>query len=344
MTTEYNGYDLSESNQGPQGQTLPAKKQRGGLWKVLFTILFVLSILANFFMLIIVIFAIAIFSSSSHDSFLEKSITDGPSNKKIAVIGIEGIIGNEMSREFARQIKMAEEDDAVKALIIHTVTPGGGISASDQIHNKIMKFREQTGKPVIAFMQTIAASGGYYTSAACDKIIAEPTAITGSIGVIMGHFELKELFEEKLGIKSVVVKSSQKKNWPTTFEPVTEEQLAYLSDKLIVPAYERFVNIVADGRGNLDYSQVKNLADGSIYNATEAFDNGLVDEIGYFDDAVELAKSLAGIENARIVEYTKPFSMESIFGAGALVNFDIDSIYEMATPQLMYIWDAGLNF
>ncbi len=92
------------------------------------------------------------------------------------------------------------------------ITPGGGVSESDRIHHEITKFRHETKKPVVAFMQSIAASGGYYASVACDKIVAEPTTITGSIGVILNHMVFKELLEEKLGIVPTVIKSSPRKN------------------------------------------------------------------------------------------------------------------------------------
>jgi len=342
MNTEYNGYNMPQETFPEKTQN--AKKQNKGLgWKILFIILFVMSVVANFFMLILLLATVAIFSPASQDGYHEKTLIPGPIANKIAVIRIEGIINAEMSEEISQQIKTIKDDKNVKALIIRTITPGGGIAASDQINNEIKNFKNQTEKPVIAFMQTLATSGGYYTSAACDKIIAEPTAITGSIGVIMGHFVLQDLFEEKLGIKSVVFKSGERKNWPTSFEPVTQDQIQYLNEKLITPAYERFVNIVADGRENLTYKQAKTLADGSIYNADEALTNGLIDQIGYFDQAVNMAKTLAGIDNARVVEYKRPFSLENFFGAESVLKFDKDTIYNMTTPELMYIWDAALK-
>ncbi len=197
------------------------------------------------------------------DLFNEGVIAKGSSTKKIAVIRLEGIINEEMSKEIHKQIDLAAKDEAVKAVILRTITPGGGVGASDRIHHKISEFRTKTNKPVVAFMQTLAASGGYYTSVACDKIVAEPTVITGSIGVMFNHLVIKQLFEEKLGITSVAVKSGPKKNWPSPFEETTEEQKEYLMTKLISPAYERFISLVADGRSELDLAEVRVLADGS---------------------------------------------------------------------------------
>jgi protease-4 len=192
-------------------------------------------------------------------------------------------------------------------------------------------------------METIAASGGFYTSCACDKIIAEPTVITGSIGVIMGHFVLQDLLEQKLGIKPLVIKSGAKKDWPTTFEPVTEEQKLYLSDKLINPAYERFLGIVAEARKDLlTKEQARALADGSIYNAQEALENKLIDDIGYIQEAIAMAKSLANLSDAKVVEYEEPFSFENFLQTKSFFKLDMAGLYSLTTPQLMYVWDAGL--
>jgi protease-4 len=261
------------------------------------------------------------------------------------VVRLEGIIDSAQSQKFTKQIKAIKADKNVKAVIIRTVTPGGTVSASDQIHNEIMKFRTETKKPVVAFMQTVAASGGYYTSVACDKIIAEPTVITGSIGVIMNNIVIKDLLEEKLGIQPVVIKSGPKKDWPSMFSETTEEQKQYLMDKLINPAYRRFVTLVAEGRKeHLSVDEVERLADGSIYGAKEAADEKLIDEVGYFEDAVELTENLAGITGARVVEYNRLFSLSTLFGAKTKTKvweIDHNALHKLTTPQLMYLWDAS---
>jgi protease-4 len=323
----------------------PARRtsSKGVGWKIFFGILLAFSLIANLLLFVGLAASIALITVDKSDYYVEKTIEKGQGADKIAVIRIEGIISGELSEGVIKQIKTAKEDNAVKAVIFRTNTPGGGVAASDRIYNEICKFKKETGKPVIAFMETVAASGGYYTSCGCDKIIAEPTAITGSIGVIMGHFVLQDLLELKLGIKPLVIKSGPKKDWPTTFEPVTDEQKTYISDKLINPAYERFLGIVAEARkDSITKEKARELADGSIYNAQEALDCGLIDEIGYIQEAIAMAKSLAGIENAKVVEYQEPFSFESLMKAKAPFKLDMKSLYSLATPQLMYVWDAGL--
>jgi protease-4 len=189
-------------------------------------------------------------------------------------------------------------------------------------------------------MQAVAASGGYYTSVACEAIVAEPTVITGSIGVIMGHFVFQQLLEEKLGIVPVILKSGEKKDWPSPFRPTTDEQKEYLKKKLITPAYNRFVDIIAQARPLLGTEDVKLLADGSIFTADEALGSGLIDRIGYLDTAIELVKEQAGIEQALVVEYRRPFSLAEFLRGrnSSALKITKEKLYELSIPELMYLW------
>jgi protease-4 len=327
------------------GAPYPADAQRPkrSAWRVVLWIMLAFSVIANFFLLVMLIALAVFFAAGQKDFFAENVVRKGSFGNKIAIVRVEGIINNRLSKDVREQIRTAAKDNSVKAMIIRTITPGGTVAASDQIHHEITQFRAKTDKPVVAFMQSIAASGGYYTSVACDKIIAEPTTITGSIGVMSNHLVVKELLENKLGISSVVVKSGPKKNWPSMFEETTDEQKQYLMDKLISPTYERFVGLVNDGRSMLTESEVRELADGSIYGAAEALDKRLIDQIGYIDEAIALAESLAGIKNAQVIEYERPFSLATVFSGRvkSVWKFDTDTLRELAVPQLLYLWDAS---
>lgn len=316
----------------------PRKKRTG--WKIFLGIFTGLSVLANIVLFLALIGAVAMVATGQKGLFSEEVIQDGPRMTKIAVIRLEGVIDTKQAESVYRQLKMAGEDDRVKGLIVRVNSPGGAVSASDRIYNEIRQLREETGKPVVAFMQGLAASGGYYTSVACDKIVAEPTTITGSIGVIMSNFVLQELLEEKLGIQPVVIKSGRKKDWPSMFQAPTEEQKQYLKDKLIKPAYERFVSIIADERPSLTLAEVRALADGSIYGAEEALNEKLIDEIGYLDRAIEEVMSLAELEDAQVVEYQRLFSFSDILSSQQMKfpKLNKTTLYELCTPELMYLW------
>ena len=323
---------------GP-GQTQKPKKQTG--WKIFWAVSLGLSVLANIVLFLMLIGVLAIFAAGQKGIFTEDVIQAGPKNNKIAVINIKGIIDAGQAEDIYRQLKTAREDERVKGLIIRVNSPGGTISASDQIYNEILKYRRQTERPVIAFMQSVAASGGYYASVACDKIIAEPTVITGSVGVIMGYLVVQELLEGKLGIQPVVIKSGLKKDWPSSFRQPTPEELQYLEEKVLTPAYERFVQVVNEGRASLTLADVRRLSDGSIYGAAEALDDKLIDEIGYLDEAIELVKSLAGIEKAHVVQYRKPFSLADFLRSAStnIAIFSKTRLYELSTPQALYLWN-----
>jgi protease-4 len=327
----------------PPSAPTPAEtpKKRTG-WKIFLGVVLALSILANIVLFLMLIGVVAVFATGQRGVFTEEVIKEGPRATKIAVITVQGIIDDEQAQGVYRRLKSAREDERVKGLIVRINSPGGTISGSDEIHNEILKYRSQTDKPVVAFMQGVAASGGYYTSVACDEIIAEPTTITGSVGVIFGYLVLQELLEEKLGIQPVIIKSGLRKDWPSSFRQPTQEELKYLEDKVLTPAYERFVKVVADGRPSLTLDDVKRLGDGSIYHAQEAVDEKLIDKVGYLDDAIDEVKSLAGIEQARVVEYRKPFSLANLLRSRSsnLLKIDRAKLYELSTPQVLYLWRA----
>jgi protease-4 len=259
------------------------------------------------------------------------------------MISLQGVIYGESASNIYRQLKIIRKDRHVKAVIVRVNSPGGTVSASDQIYMEINKFRKEENIPVVAFMQGVAASGGYYTSVACDQIIAEPTTITGSIGVISWYLVMQELLEDKLGILPVTIKSGRKKDWPSSFRKPDPEEIQYMRDKVITPALERFIEVIAEGRkSTLTIEEIRILADGSIFGAKEALEEKLIDEIGYLDEAIDLAKSLAGIDKAQVVQYRKPFSISDVFSYRKpnILKFDRATLYELGTPQILYLWSA----
>jgi len=319
----------------------PARKGAG--WRIFWGIVLAFSVMANIALFFMLIGVVAIFATGQRGMLTEEVIREGPSRNKIAVITLQGIIHSQLARDVYQQLKVVGRDRRVKGLIVRVNSPGGTVSASDQIYKQIRDFRSKENIPVVAFMQGVAASGGYYTSVACDKIIAEPTTITGSIGVISSYFVFQELLEEKLGILPVTIKSGPKKDWPSSFREPAPEEIQYMQEKLITPAYERFVQIVAEGRkGTLDANEVRRLADGGIFGAQEAYDEKLIDDIGYLDEAIESVKSLAKIDTAQVVEYRKPFTFADFlsYRKPNMLKLDRNTLYELGTPQVLYLWSA----
>jgi protease-4 len=329
------GLDIGKSTREPA--------RRGTGWRIFWGIVLALSVVANVILFLMLIGIVTVFVAGQGGILTEEVIREGPAKNKIAVITVQGVIQRELADGVYGQLKAARHDDRVKGLIVRVNSPGGTISASDQIYKEICKFREEENKPVVAFMQGVAASGGYYTSVACEKIIAEPTTITGSIGVISLYFVVQELLENKLGVLPVTVKSGQKKDWPSSFRAPSPEELQYMRDKVISPAYERFLQVVADGRkSSLTPDNVRELADGGIFGAQEALEEKLIDDIGYLDEAIELIKSMAGIDKAQVVEYRRPFSLTDFlsYRKSNLLKIDKTALYELSTPQILYLWSA----
>jgi len=325
------------------GPTMVAPRRKGAGWRIFWGIVLALSVMANIALFMMLIGVIAIFATGQRGILDEEIIREGPSRTKIAIISLQGIIHGESASDIYRQLKVVRKDKHVKAVIIRINSPGGTISASDQIYMEINKFRQEENIPVVAFMQGVAASGGYYASVACDQIIAEPTTITGSIGVISWYLVVQELLEDKLGILPVTIKSGQKKDWPSSFRKPEPEEIQYMRDKVITPALERFIEVIAEGRKDtLTIEEIRKLADGGIFGAKEAKEEELIDDIGYLDEAIELAKSLAKIDKAQVVQYRKPFSFTDFFSYRKpnLLNLNRATLYELGTPQILYLWSA----
>ncbi|MFH1718012.1 MAG: signal peptide peptidase SppA [Planctomycetota bacterium] len=347
-----------EYDNNPQGQPEPRPsepmpeygpgrpvRRRSG-WRVFWGILMVISVVANIVLFLMLLGVVALFATGQRGILTEEVVREGPVGNKIAMITVEGIIQGQLADDVYAQLKAARSDDRVKGLIVRVNSPGGTVSASDQIYKQIRKFREEENLPVVAFMQGVAASGGYYASVACDKIIAEPTTITGSIGVISWWLVVQELLEDKLGVLPVTIKSGQKKDWPSSFRQPAPEELQYMRDKVITPAYERFLEVVVEGRkASLSADEVRQLADGGIFGAKEALKEKLIDDIGYLDEAIDLVKSMARIGGARVVQYRRPFSFSDFLSVRKpnlpnLLKLDRTTLYELGTPQVLYLWSA----
>jgi len=238
-------------------------------------------------------------------------LLSGPPTGKIAVIPLSGTITSGGSSLLSgssitpglvsNYLTKAENDRAVKAIVLRIDSPGGEVEASQEILLQIERVKET--KPVVVSMGSMAASGGYYISTAADKIVALPTTETGSIGVISYQMNVQGLLD-KLGIDVQVFKGGKYKDMYSGFRDLTPEEEAIIQ-AMVDEFYDQFVGVVAQGRG-LNTEDVRNLATGQLYSGTEAKELGLIDELGDLDTAINLAGQLAGIETARVEYYQQP--------------------------------------
>ncbi len=255
---------------------------------------------------------------------------------KIGVIPIEGPITN--SRPIINQLVEFRKNKGIKAIILRIDSPGGGVGPSQEIYREVM--RTKAKKKVIASMGAVAASGGYYIASAADKIVANPGTLTGSIGVIMEFVQIKELLK-KIGVGMEVIKSGEFKDIGSPHRKLTEKERKLLQ-ALIVDIQNQFVSAVAKGR-NLPVEKVKKIADGRILSGEQAKKLGLVDQLGNFRDAVELAKKVAGIKGEATLIYPsrkKAGLWDIIFNSAAN---SILKVLRHTNGQVKYYWHGPLD-
>jgi protease-4 len=223
-------------------------------------------------------------------------------------------------------------DDNNRGLILFVDSPGGGVYESDELYLKLCEYRDDTGRPVYAVMGSMAASGGYYVSAAAERIYANRNTWTGSIGVTMGTMIDVSAFLERYGVKTETITSGRNKAMGSNFEPMTDEQRAIFQG-LIDEAYAQFTGIVAEERA-LDKDYVRALADGRIYTAAQAIENGLVDEFGDFDTALEDMRSAYDLADCESAELN--YENDSLLGRllGARTEKDLSALLARLSDSL----------
>ncbi len=294
------------------------------------------------------------------DGPLEETLVNDPEHwycrDKIAIIDVEGMIlnartsglftsGDNPVSLLRERLDAAAEDRHVKAVVLRINSPGGAVTASDMMYQEVLKFRRDTGKPVVACMMDVAASGAFYLAMACDQVYAHPTTVTGSIGVIMSLYNASGLFA-KLGVSSDPIKSGPNKDIGNPGRPMTPEEHAILQG-MVDSFYGQFVHVVAEGR-RLPEERVRELADGRVYTGVDAKKVGLVDEVGYLEDAVQMAMDLSNIKDARIVAYDRGEGYRGSIYAG-LTHIPSQINVKLDLPGLsshgavfMYLWEPGV--
>ncbi len=249
--------------------------------------------------------------------FDETTVESGASSDKVAIVSLQGLIsssvagvlGDNMVDDMKIALRQAAEDDKVKAIILHIDSPGGEVTAADTIYNAVRAAR--TRKPVVVYMGSVAASGGYYVACGGNYLMANETTITGSIGVIIETVNYEGLLD-KIGVQAVVFKSGAYKDILSGSRPMTPEEKAYVQ-RLVMQTYDKFVTIVADER-RLPVDQLRHgIADGRILSGVDALQDKLIDHTGYIEDAFKKAKELAHAPDARVVKYQAKFHLGRLF-------------------------------
>jgi len=269
---------------------------------------------------------------------------------KIARLEISGVIMPPYTDRWLKAIKKISEDDAVKGVVLIIDSPGGLVADSHQIYHRLQKLAEK--KPIVVSMKRLAASGGYYVAMGAGpkaKLFVEPTTWVGSIGVIVPRYDVSELARE-WGIKSDPLVTGPLKNALDPLNPMKPDEEAVWK-VIIDDAFSRFVEVIDTGRAKLDDAAIRKLATGQIYTARQGLENGLVDVIGYDDDATEDLKTQLGLKSARVVEYEFPSSLFDVLSASSSAasssNAAVDPLkrlFEANVPRAMYLfgWRPGM--
>lgn len=279
-------------------------------------------------------------------------IEKGRSDSRIALIEVDGVIMDQPSSPFStdtynhqkilNNLEDMKTDETIDALIIRVNSPGGGVYESAELTDKILEVKKARSIPVYTVMESIAASGGYYIAAPSDKIFAQSETITGSIGVIMQGFNVSGLLD-KVGIEDQTIKSGDLKDMGSPTRESNEEELAVMQT-LVDNMYERFIDNVESGR-SLSREEIYKLADGRIYDGKQALENGLVDKLGYFDEALSDLRKTHSLEKSQLVSFGDSqfdwlndsfFNMKERFSKQESIIPDKNNYGK--TPEMLYLY------
>jgi protease IV len=289
---------------------------------------------------------------------LEERTVEGSGRTKILLTDISGFLSEEGSSptlvigappprvpllvRIREELKKAEEDPSIKALIVRINSTGGTVTASDIMFKEIDLFKKKTHIPVIAVMMDVAASGGYYVALAGDTIVAHPTSVTGSIGVIMLSLNAEGLLQ-KLGVTTSAFKSGERKDMGSPFRALTDDERKIFQD-LIDGLHSQFLSRLVESR-KLPVDVARKIADGRVYTAQQALELKLIDQIGYMDDVLNFAKKKIGVDEARVVVYHRPADYRATYYARAESSaggIDVTAT-QLASligggPRFLYLW------
>ena len=298
---------------------------------------------------------------ASRPQALEEHVIEGEGKAKILVVDVSHMISDEeregtlglgkqesVVARVTEELRQAADDDRVKAVVLRINSPGGTVTGSDTLYHVIRDFAAKKQLPVIAQMMDLGTSGAYYVALAADEIVAQPTTVTGSIGVIMFGLNVQGLLE-KVGVKNQTLKAGANKDIGSPLREMTPEERQILQS-VLDDMRGRFVQLVRERRPHASPESFAAVTDGRIVTAGQALQARLIDRIGYLDDAISIAKQRAGLTEARVILYRRgsEFSENIYSRAGTapaqvnLINFDLGALAGHG-PAFMYLWRPQLG-
>ncbi len=289
---------------------------------------------------------------------LEEHVVSGEGRDKILLIDVSRVITGQEEEDalgvkrrdsttarVREELDKAAKDDRVRAVVLRINSPGGTVTASDIVFHQVMDFKARRRVPVVAQMLDMATSGGYYVALSADEIVASPTTVTGSVGVVMYGLNLSGLLQ-KIGVKNQTLKAGEHKDIGSPLREMTPDEAAILQT-VLAQMHQRFLTLVAEQRPGMSPEALRSIADGRILTAEQAVELHVVDRLGYLDDTVASAVRRAGLARARVVMYRRPEQFaENIYSRAAvpaqinLMNVDFGGLAYSA-PQFMYLWLPG---
>lgn len=296
---------------------------------------------------------------------LQESTISGDGSAKILWLPISGFISANPSShalglvqqpstltEVERALDKARKDKQISALVLRINSPGGTVAASDEIYDRIQRYHQATGVPVIASLGGVAASGGYYIAMSAQHVIAEPTTVTGSIGVILVDINAAGLMN-KMGLTNQTITSGPHKDIMSPLRAPKDDEQAIVQ-RVVDSLFARFVSVVESNRPHLDRSRLSTITDGRIFSATDAQQLGLVDAVGHQPAVLAAARKAAGVNKARVIRYyrgqTAPTTLSAIAAAstsapGADMSWlgALGQVSSLGGTQPLYFWRGAAH-
>jgi len=319
----------------PWWLTPPKKSFARRLFGKLFVLLFVLSVLMNVYLSFLIYI-------SARGDMSARVLSHGDEKQIVAVYSVTGMIDAEAASDFGRFYRHVRDNDEIKAVVLRVSSGGGGVSASDRIYSMVKSIREKLHRPVVVSMGSMAASGGYYISAAANEIYAEPTTVTGSIGVIAMWPVITDMLNQHWGVEIVTIRSPQAEEWKAKANPFEkpDERTRGEVREMLRKIHLKFEQVVLSERENIQVAEADHAPlNGKVYLADDAITVGLVDKIGYLDDAANAAAKLVNLSKPRVVQYSRRMGLfEQLTASAPGPIIDAKTFDKLSSPRFMLLW------